>query len=252
MSRFLEAVRDFITSKQPLGFDQYVQYWTEITKNPKAIDVSTETVGSKEWIALAQAEYRLLKWAGLRKDWVLVEIGFGNGKIPYMLEREHAIPDGSYHGFDIIQNDLEYCRGKYPSNNLHFDLIDRNNLTTPNEFADCILLMSVFTHIDKAAVRYYLKQIRKVLKPTGLCIFSIHLSPPGKAGQRTIPIAQYSFDEIRTLVSSMGFYCYKFRNAPDLDSVRYVPGLSPDGPYGMQFVFIVSNKMLTNPELLPI
>lgn len=238
--------------KRSFEFNQYVSYWAETAKNPKAVDVSVETVGSKEWVALAEAEYNLLKWAGIRNDWVIVEIGFGNGKIPYMLEREGAILNGAYYGFEIIERDIEYCQRMFTFNYFHFNVIENNSLWIPNEFANCVLLMSVFTHVDEITIRDYLRQIRRVLKPTGLCIFSIHLSPQGQPGQRTIPIAQYSFDEIREIASSLGFYGYKFTKAPDLNSDRYVPGLSSDGPYGMQFPFVVSNTLLMNSELTPL
>lgn len=249
MSRILKSIRSFILSNRSIEFNQYVSYWARAAKNPKAVDVSTETVGSKEWLALAEGYYKLLKWAGLRDGWVIVEIGFGNGKIPHMLEREGAIPNGAYYGFDIIQQDVEYCRRKFTSMNFHFNVIEKNSLEIPEKFANCVILMSVFTHVDKITIHDYLRQIRKVLKPTGLSIFSIHLSPPGQPGLRTIPIAQYSYDEIKEIVSSLGFYCYKFVQYPDLSSNEYAPARSQERPYGSQFVFVVSSTQLTNPEL---
>ena len=234
--------------KQSFEFKQYVSFWAETVKNPKAVSVSVESVGSKEWAALAEGYYTMLKWAGIRSDWVIVEIGFGNGKVPYMLEREGAIPNGAYYGFDIIERDIEYCQRTFTSKNFHFNIIENNSLRLPEAFADCVFLMSVFTHVDEITIRDYLRQIRRILKPAGLCIFSIHLSPQGQPRQRTIAIAQYSFDEIRKIASSLGFYAYKFTKYPDLSSDRYVPG-SSDGPYGLQFPFIVSNAPLINSEL---
>lgn len=250
LSRILESIRQFLIPTRPVEFNEYVSYWAETAKDPRALSVSTDTVGSREWLALAEGQYQLLRWAGLRKDWVIVEIGFGNGKIPYMLKRENAIPNGAYYGFDIIQSAVEYCKKKFTPNNFHFNLVENNSLNIPKEFADCIFLFSVFTHVDEDTVRGYLKQIRRAMKPSGLCIFSIHLSPQGRPGQRTIPIAQYSFDEIRELVSSLGLCCYKFTKYPDLSSVEYVPTSKPDRPYGIQFVFVVSNTQLKNPELM--
>jgi SAM-dependent methyltransferase len=252
LQRIFETVRAILKPKQSFEFDQYVQYWIETAKNPKALDVSTEVVGSNRWLALAEGQLQLLKLAGLRNDWVIVEIGFGNGKIPYVLERNGAIPNGAYYGFDIIQRDIEFCQREFASKNFHFKLIEKNSLELPKEFADCVLLMSVFTHVDEMTMRDYLRQIYEVLKPTGLCMFSIHLNPPGKRGLRSIRIVQYSSDEIREIVSGLGFWCYKLASAPDPTSSKYIPGQSLDGPYGAQFVFVVSKKPLANPELKPL
>jgi len=244
-----EVVREILSGGGNFRFNQYVSHWTRQAKVFEAYDVSSESVGSEHWKRLAEPQFRLLQWAGLREDWVIVEIGCGNGKIPYMLEREKAIPSGAYYGFDIIEECIEDCRRRYSSKNFHFNLIQKPSLDLQDEFADCIFLMSVFTHTDEATIHKYLGQIRKGLKSNGVCIFSVHLIPESWPRQVSISIAQYPFATIRRIISDLQFQCYTYSDYPPLGSETYVPGLVTERPYGQQFLFVVSKTLQDNPKL---
>lgn len=122
---------------------------------------------------------------GLQPDHCLLDIGCGIGRIAIPLTK-YLGEKGSYEGFDVVKMGIDWCQNKitpkYPNFKfthipLRNDLYNleanqgADNMQFPygdGEF-DFIVLTSVFTHMQQKEVENYLKEISRVLKPSGTC-----------------------------------------------------------------------------------
>lgn len=111
---------------------------------------------------------------------VVVDIGCGLGRHARPLTK-FLSPKGIYHGLDINRNSIEWCKEKYAQfDNFKFEWMDirsgyynKNGGTRPRDYAfnlpdnyaDFVLLASVFTHMFIEDVSHYLNEIRRILKP---------------------------------------------------------------------------------------
>lgn len=121
---------------------------------------------------------------GLRPDDRVLDVGSGVGRIAIPLTG-YLSEKGGYEGFDIIPEQVEWCRKhitpRYP--NFRFQLADVHNthyhpagrfradeyrFPYDDESFDFVILTSVFTHMRPPEVRRYLSEIARVLR-TGRC-----------------------------------------------------------------------------------
>ena len=133
----------------------------------------------------------LVKYAGLKPDASVLDIGCGIGRLAVPLTR-FLSERGSYDGFDIVKKGIDWCNNrispKYPNFRfLHIDLKnDLYNDKTENEARsfifpyeddsfDCIVLTSVFTHMMPDDVDNYLNQIARVMRSGGKCLVTFFL-----------------------------------------------------------------------------
>lgn len=114
-------------------------------------------------------------------------IGLTASSLVYYLK-----PTGSYEGFDFAEGPISWARqqitAKKPNfrffwENVRHPLYNPKGTVSPADFIfpypenyfDCVCIPHLFTHLQPLAVRHYLKQIAKVLKPGGRCLFSCFL-----------------------------------------------------------------------------
>ena len=133
----------------------------------------------------------LIEYGDLQPDQQILEIGSGEGRAAIPL-RAYLSEDGGYWGLDIRKESIDWCTeqitAKYPNFHFqHWDIINEhynpNGVINPEAFSfpfdevyfDLVFLMSVFTHMGPGAVRNYLGEISRVLKPGGKCLFTIFL-----------------------------------------------------------------------------
>ena len=121
--------------------------------------------------------------AGLQATDRVLDVGCGIGRMARVLTRELR-PPGSYDGFDISLEAIEWCRRHYvrmgvPFTFGHADLA--NSLYNPGGRAaaseyqfpyldrsfDLVIATSVFTHLLADAADHYLAQAARVLAPRG-------------------------------------------------------------------------------------
>ena len=135
---------------------------------------------------------RLISSCGITNDSSLLDIGSGQGRLAIGLIRK--LPLIRYSGVDIDARSVDWCQRNvaayYP--NFRFSLLDvRNERYNPNgspigtafrlpgadgEF-QCVFLYSVFTHMMAADVAPYLREIRRMLSPTGRVLMSVYMEP---------------------------------------------------------------------------
>jgi SAM-dependent methyltransferase len=145
---------------------------------------------------------RFQKHVGIEPDMRILDIGCGIGRDAFQLF-EFLSPRGEYIGIDVTQDSIVWCRNnisKRHSNFLfhHFDA--ENELYNPygsktsmdftlpveDSSVDRIFLSSVFTHLLEPEVLHYMKEFRRVLKPTGLAYASFfHLTSEALEAAKT-------------------------------------------------------------------
>lgn len=135
---------------------------------------------------------RIREVAGLATDSFVVDIGSGYGRLAHALLRWRGF-SGRYLGVDILSRHIEWCtHGLSPlaPKRFRFELIDIQNarynpqgripadsvrFPVADSSADCVVLVSVFTHMYPEELLYYLKEVRRMLTPSGKAYATIFL-----------------------------------------------------------------------------
>lgn len=130
-------------------------------------------------------------WGGLAPDAAVLDVGSGAGRLAVAL-CDYLGETGRYEGFDIYPPGIEWCRQAitplFPR--FRFRLVDVYNrlyypfgtveaarfvFPYPDDTFDFVVLNSVFTHMRPADVANYLGQVRRVLRPGGVCLCTFFL-----------------------------------------------------------------------------
>jgi ubiquinone/menaquinone biosynthesis C-methylase UbiE len=129
--------------------------------------------------------------AGLQPNHRVLDVGCGIGKQAVPLT-QYLSPEGSYEGFDIVEAGIQWCERhitrRYPNFKFrHVDVFNKHYNPdggvlpeawkfpySDSEF-DFVFLISVFTHMVPDAVRNYVNEISRVLKPGAKCFISFLL-----------------------------------------------------------------------------
>lgn len=129
----------------------------------------------------------------LKPDSKILDVGCGIGRIARPLSA-YLTPKGSYDGFDIVEEGINWCKHAYRSfDNFKFIHIplrnDLYNLTStikasefvfpyPDEQFDLVILTSVFTHMQEDEIKQYFREISRVLKCGKYCFCTFFLITP--------------------------------------------------------------------------
>jgi SAM-dependent methyltransferase len=126
---------------------------------------------------------------GLEPHHDVLDAGSGSGRMAYALK---GWLTGRYEGFDIMPDAVEWCRRNITPEhpNFRFQVADiRSERYNPHgvyeadnyrfPFADdsfdFAYLTSVFTHLPRAAVENYVRELARVLRPGGRCFATYFL-----------------------------------------------------------------------------
>jgi SAM-dependent methyltransferase len=117
----------------------------------------------------------------------ILDVGCGTGLLGISSE-PFLGRQGKYVGIDVMKNDVEFCRGHYPSANFEFIHLDVNNpayapsqsdttLKWPVESGrfDLATALSVWTHLNEDHALFYFREMCRVLKPGGKAIVTFFL-----------------------------------------------------------------------------
>ena len=133
----------------------------------------------------------LQRHVGLSPDFSILEIGCGIGRDAIPLTRILSA-QGRYVGVDIIGPSIRWCTeaitAKHPNFAfLHFDVADQLHnpggktrtrdirLPLADGSVDRIILQSVFTHMLPGDIVHYLREFRRLLKPSGVVYATVFI-----------------------------------------------------------------------------
>jgi SAM-dependent methyltransferase len=151
------------------------------------------SVGDGDFRAIG-AEFlgHFVRHGGLKPTDFVLDIGCGLGRMAMPLTQYLREPDGRYHGIDIVESAIEWCRQTITPiyGQFVFDHLDvRSALYNPKGSAapdavrlpvesagvDFVIMTSVFTHMGSAEATSYLREVARVLRPGGRCFVSMFL-----------------------------------------------------------------------------
>lgn len=144
-------------------------------------------VGDGDFLAIGQEFLdHLVTVGGLGPTDTVLDVGCGVGRIAVPLT-QYLAPQGRYLGLDVSAAGIAWCREHVVP--LHdgfaFQHLDQHHpLYHPrgtertstarwpvaDASVDMVVLTSVFTHLPAAETRQYLREIARVLKPSGRCL----------------------------------------------------------------------------------
>jgi len=144
----------------------------------------------------------------LQADHAVLDIGCGVGRIARELTA--AIPAGSYDGFDVVRDAIEWCQAnitpRYPNFRFtHADIhngrynphgsieAERFRFPYPDAAFDVAFATSVFTHMLPAAIERYLTELHRVLRGRALLTFYLWTGETRENG----PQFDHAFGRVR-------------------------------------------------------
>lgn len=150
-------------------------------------------------------------FCGLTPDMRVLDVGCGCGRVATSLAA-YLSPAGSYEGFDVIPDLVEWCQEhitpRHPQ--FRFRIADIHNgeyrpdqatpaarftFPYPDNSFDFVFLVSVFTHMLPTDVTHYLAEIHRVLKPGGSVYESYFLLTPQSRGAIDAGQSLFAFTE---------------------------------------------------------
>jgi SAM-dependent methyltransferase len=155
---FLTRNPDFAVPPAALAFDAYGRIdWQHYHDSGVRILAATSELIEAH---CSDTEHRILEW------------GCGPGRVVRHLVNAFPPPHLVY-GCDYNAESIAWARENIPG--VHFEL---NELEPPLPFEDgsfdCVLALSVFTHLSERVGRDWMHELRRVVKPGGIIVFTAH------------------------------------------------------------------------------
>ncbi len=118
---------------------------------------------------IGRIERDILFMEGLAEDGFVVDIGCGAGRLAAQLKE---YPRLRYLGVDVVPELLEFAREQSSRPDWRFEIVSRSAIPCGDGEAMACAAFSLFTHLPEAACLDYLREMRRVLAPGGVAVFS--------------------------------------------------------------------------------
>lgn len=221
----LSAIRSF-SIKHRTHFYLYIskflsqkQYWNTVGKIAPLDAILDNYFDEKEFFKTGRDTVKFfVKQNLINPESKTLHIGCGIGRI-----EKHLIKDvKECYGVDISEVMIKKAVSHNRSKNVFFVSNDGKSLPFENDFFDLVYSVLVFQHMPRKMFLQYLKEVKRVLKPTGNFFFQI---PIDDLNQKIFPseknpwlMRYYKRKEIVTLLDKNGFKNLKTFNGYDKDT----------------------------------
>jgi ubiquinone/menaquinone biosynthesis C-methylase UbiE len=122
-----------------------------------------------EFEAFGFVEKELLRYAGLKKNDYLIDVGCGAGRLSKPLAE---FLEGSYLGTDIVPELVSYAKKATNRPDWRFQVVRAIEIPEKDGKADFVCFFSVLTHLTHEQSYKYLREAKRVLKSGGKIVFS--------------------------------------------------------------------------------
>lgn len=122
-------------------------------------------------------------------------------------------------GVDVDRDNIAWCRARLPFADYHtIPLHPPSNL--PDATFDCIVGISVFTHLDERVQEEWLAELRRIARPGAILMMSIH-GPAATASRNSVPlwkdVIRLGFADgrspvLRDVLAERGYYRNSFHS----------------------------------------
>jgi SAM-dependent methyltransferase len=184
--------RDFDYRRAYRKADLSVDYWSVVGPATK-----------EEFERLGQGKLQQLIDAGLTPTQRVLDVGCGTGQLTEAMAG-YLAPEGLYVGTDIAPEAIAFCRAKFALPNFRFVQSKMRSLPIDEETFDFIYLGSVFTHLYPDDIRELLRDLKRLLGPSGTIIADAFLGDvPNYQGDRGMVVINASL--VNELFAAAGF-----------------------------------------------
>ncbi len=149
--------------------ETYNRWFTQWRTTHRSGDDAMKAAIGGEFEGFGILEREVLIQAGLRQDGYVIDIGCGSGRLAKPLSDYLT---GSYLGTDVVPDLVEYARKLVARPAWRFEVVDGLTIPEADGQADIVCFFSVLTHLLHEESYVYLREAKRVLKPTGKIIFS--------------------------------------------------------------------------------
>lgn len=144
---------------------QYRSLWESIKGDKRA---PARAVGG-DFETVGRLEFELLRSLGMERDWSIVDVGCGSGRLAAQLAPWLT---GPYLGTDILPELLDHARELCRRPDWSFVPTNGEAIPAENGSADMVCFFSVMTHITHEETWRYLLEAKRVLRPGGRIVSS--------------------------------------------------------------------------------
>ncbi len=133
------------------------------------LDKAMELAVGGAYEGVGEVELKIIRFAGLKSGFRLLDLGCGSGRLANALSRSKA--QVSYLGIDIIKRLLDYAKTMVEGD-YRFKLHRQLSIPALDASFDMVCAFSLFTHLLHHESYIYMLEAFRVLQPGGTFVFS--------------------------------------------------------------------------------
>ncbi len=137
----------------------------------------SESTSEKNFVEIGEGCARIIEARCIENNVALhtgtqvLDFGCGCGRTIMWLMRDH--PEANFYGCDVDSDAILWCRERLGGG----DFLANNALPPlpyDSAYFDVIYCFSVFTHLNESMQDAWLDELRRILKPSGILIITVH------------------------------------------------------------------------------
>ncbi len=169
---------DYLRDSPPPDFEPPIVLPGEALPLPAPIDRMGYPANDQEYLETGRYDADLVRaqierWIGLNGGLSILDFGCSTGRVLRHFENEHKALGWQLYGVDVQARCIEWLRRYFPHEFVIYTGTVMPHLPFEDNSLDVVYGVSVFTH-TKYLWDFWLVELRRVLRPGGLLIQTIH------------------------------------------------------------------------------